>query len=105
MIAIYCILSWRIFWVTMLNRVAPRASPSDAFTDAEIAVLNRLSSKTSAPEFVPRMLSHYATQLAKLGGYLARTGDPPPGNTVMWRGLTRLTYIVLGMQLAAETWG
>ena len=105
LIAIYCILSWRIFWVTMLNRVAPRASPSDAFTDAEIAVLDRLSPKKSAPEFVPRMLSHYATQLAKLGGYLARKGDPPPGNTVMWRGLTRLTDIVLGMQLAAETCG
>jgi hypothetical protein len=43
--------------------------------------------------------------LAKLGGYLARKGDPPPGNAVMWRGLTRLTDIVLGMQLAAETVG
>ncbi len=105
LIAIYCILSWRIFWVTMLNRSDPRASPSEVFTDAEIAVLDRLSPKTSAPEFVPRMLSHYATQLAKLGGYLARKGDPPPGNTVMWRGLTRLTDIVLGMELAAETCG
>lgn len=105
LIAIYCILSWRIFWVTMLNRSDPRNSPSEAFTDAEIAVLDRLSPKTSAPEFVPRMLSHYATQLAKLGGYLARKGDPPPGNIVMWRGLTRLTDIVLGMQLAAETCG
>jgi hypothetical protein len=41
----------------------------------------------------------------ELGGYLARKGDPPPGNTVRWRGLTRLTDIVLGMQLAAETCG
>jgi hypothetical protein len=31
--------------------------------------------------------------------------DPPPGNTVMWRGLTRLTDIVHGMQLTAETCG
>src|SRR5262249_54412085 len=105
LISIYCILSWRIFWVTMLNRANPRIDPSEVFTDAEIAVLDRLSPKTSAPEFVPRTLSHYATQLAKLGGYLARKGDPPPGNTVMWRGLTRLTDIVLGAQLAAETCG
>ena len=105
LIAIYCILSWRIFWVTMINRADPRASPSEAFTDAEIAVLDRVSPKKSGPEFVPKMLSHYATQLAKLGGYLARKNDPPPGITVMWRGLTRLTDIVLGMQLAAETCG
>jgi hypothetical protein len=45
------------------------------------------------------MLWHYATQLAKLAGYLLRKGEPPPGNTVMWRGLTWLTDIVLGMQL------
>ena len=105
LIAIYCILSSRIFWVTMLNRADPRASPGQVFTDAEIAVLDRLSQKKSGPAFMPRMLSHYATQLAKLGGYLARKGDPPPGITVMWRGLTRLTDIVLGMQLAAETCG
>jgi hypothetical protein len=32
-------------------------------------------------------LSRYLTKIARLGGYLARTKDPPPGNTVMWRGL------------------
>jgi hypothetical protein len=105
LIAIYCILSWRIFWVTMINRADPRASPSDVFTEAEIAVLDRVSPNKSGPEFVPKMLSHYAIQLAKLGGYLARKNDPPPGITVMWRGLTRLTDIVLGMRLAAETCG
>ena len=31
-----------------------------------------------------------------LGGYLARARDPPPGNMVMWRGLTRLADITLG---------
>jgi hypothetical protein len=27
LIAIFCILSWRIFWMTMINRAAPSASP------------------------------------------------------------------------------
>jgi hypothetical protein len=36
------------------------------------------------------------TQLAKLGGYLARTRDPPPGNMVIWRGLQRFNDIALG---------
>jgi hypothetical protein len=105
LISIYCILSWRIFWVTMLNRTDPATGPGDAFTDAEISVLDRLSPKTTVPEFPPRTLAHYTTQLAKLGGYLARKGDPPPGNTVMWRGLTRLTDIVLGMHLATKVVG
>jgi hypothetical protein len=54
LIAIYCILSWRIFWVTMLNRADPRSNPSEAFADAEIAVLDRLSPKTGAPDILPR---------------------------------------------------
>ncbi|WP_207953825.1 hypothetical protein [Sinorhizobium meliloti] len=28
-------------------------------------------------------LSRYVIKIAKLGGYLARAHDPPPGNTVM----------------------
>ncbi|MDP9917341.1 hypothetical protein J2W24_002992 [Variovorax boronicumulans] len=100
LIAIYCILSWRIFWMTMLNRTDPHSSPSLAFTDIEIAVLEKLPSSAGVMEFLPRTLSHYLTALAKLGGYLARKGDPPPGNTVMWRGLTRLTDIVFGLQIA-----
>jgi hypothetical protein len=27
LIAVFCILSWRIFWMTMMNRAAPTASP------------------------------------------------------------------------------
>jgi hypothetical protein len=70
----------------MLNRTDPATGPREAFTDTEISVSDRLSPKTAAPEFLPRTLAHYTTQLAKLGAYLARKGGPPPGNTVMWPG-------------------
>ena len=48
----------------------------------------------------PRTLSSYLTKVARLGGYMARAKDPPPGNAVMWRGLSRLTDIKLGAMLA-----
>lgn len=41
----------------------------------------------------------YLIKIARLGGYLARAKDPPPGNIVMWRGLSRLTDITLGAEL------
>jgi hypothetical protein len=37
-----------------------------------------------------------------LGGYLARHHDPPPGNMVVWRGLTRLRDITLGIAIGSE---
>ncbi|MDX6463874.1 MAG: hypothetical protein QOE55_7571, partial [Acidobacteriaceae bacterium] len=39
------------------------------------------------------------------GGYLARSHDPPPGNMVVWRGLSRLTDIQVGFLLGAQLVG
>lgn len=103
LIAVFCILSWRVFWMTMLNRSIPDASPALALTATEIAVLDRVVSDKSKGRRKP--ISHYLIKIARLGGYLARTNDPPPGNTVMWRGLSRLTDIVLGAMAGAEIYG
>ncbi len=43
--------------------------------------------------------------IARLGGYLARANDSPPGNMVMWRGLSRLTDIELGFLLGVKLCG
>jgi hypothetical protein len=52
-----------------------------------------------------KTLGQYLTKIARLGGYLARVNDPPPGNMVMWRGLSRLTDIQLGAAIAAQNCG
>ena len=57
------------------------------------------------PQTPQKTLSHYLTKIARLGGYLARANDPPPGNTVMWRGLSRLTDIALGAVVGADIVG
>ncbi|WP_276001481.1 hypothetical protein [Bradyrhizobium sp. 197] len=58
-----------------------------ALTATEIAVLDCLVN--DKPKARQKALSHYLINIARLGGYLARASDPPPGNTVMWRGLSR----------------
>ena len=96
LIAVFCIMSWRVFWMTMLNRSAPHAPPNLALTDIEIGLLDHLVKEKAQRPLRQKPLSHYLTKIAQLGGYLARANDPPPGNTVMWRGLSRLTDIGLG---------
>jgi hypothetical protein len=56
------------------------------------------------PSTSRKTVSYCLPSIAKLGGCLAHKGDPPPGNMVMWRGITRLADIVLGMSVAKETW-
>jgi hypothetical protein len=96
LLSVFCILSWRVFWMTMLNRSNPAAPPSLALTEVEIGLLDRLVKDKGQKPLRRKSLSHYLIKIARLGGYLARTNDPPPGNTIMWRGLSRLTDIELG---------
>jgi hypothetical protein len=43
--------------------------------------------------------------VARLGGYLARANDPPPGHEVMWRGFTMLQGMSLGFTIALNEGG
>jgi hypothetical protein len=105
LIAVFCILSWRILWLTMMNRSVPDASPTLAFTALEIRLLDRMV-KDEGPQCPPRKsISIYLTKLARLGGYLARASDSPPGTRVIWRGLSRLTNIELGFLIGAKLVG
>jgi hypothetical protein len=85
----------------MLNRTKSKAKSSLVFTEDEMKILDRCSKY----KFNCKSLSDCILQLAKLGGYLARKSDPPPGNMVLWRGLTRLIDIQLGYTMAIENCG
>jgi len=105
LISVFCILSWRVFWMTMINRSVPDAEPGLALTMVETKLLDQLVPDSDRRPLNRKALSTYLTKIARLGGYLARASDPPPGNTVIWRGLTRLTDIKLGATLAAPACG
>jgi hypothetical protein len=105
LVAILCILSWRISWMTMIHRTQPNAAPDNGFTQLEIYLLDTLVRDKANANQRSKSLGTYLIKLARLGGYLARAHDPPPGNKVMWRGLTRLTDIELGAIIGAQLVG
>lgn len=91
LVAVCCILSWRIFWMTMINRTQPQAEPEVALTRLEVDLLDEI-----LPGATQRRLGDYIVRIARLGGYLARARDPAPGNIVIWRGLARLNDLTFG---------
>lgn len=103
LIAVFCIIAWRVFWLTMVNRTNPQSSADQVFTETEIAILNHVAGESGKP--APKNVAHYLFVVAKLGGYLARKNDGPPGNTVIWRGLSRLTDIHLGVEISKQLVG
>jgi hypothetical protein len=105
LLAVLCILSWRIFWMTMIHRSAPETPAEVVFVQLELRLLDALVKETSHLGQPQKTLSTYLTKLARLGGYLARASDSPPGNMVIWRGLSRLTDIELGAMIGARLVG
>jgi hypothetical protein len=103
-IAICCIVAWRVFWLTMLRRTAPEAPAAVALTDTEQKLLDQLLPDPSSQN-TPGTVSDYILKIAKLGGYLARAKDHPPGNQVIWRGLRRLADIEIGFLAALKSCG
>jgi len=87
----------------MLNRLTRNLKPTLAFTPLESELLDRRS-----PEPIERgyrrgpSLNSCLRQLARLGGYPNRARDVPPGNTVIWRSLSRLTDIEIGYLLDSQ---
>ena len=100
LIAIMCILAWRVMWLTKTNRVSPDLSATLVFTDTEIKLLEHLIPAENGNK--KATVGDFLTKLARLGGYLNRKRDGPPGNMVLWRGMARLTDIHLGYCLGRD---
>jgi hypothetical protein len=105
LVSVYCILSWRIFWMTMINREIIHSPPQIGFTDLEMEILDHLLPDKVSRIKKKKTLNTYIVKLAQLGGYLARTNDPPPGNKVMWRGMSKLSDIQIGVEIGMKIVG
>ena len=99
-IALCCVVAWRVSWLTILRRRSPDSSPAAVFTDIECLLLER--SMPERKRHSPRNLDFYITAVARLGGYLDRASDAPPGTTVVWRGFSRLADLVDGARIAQD---
>jgi Transposase DNA-binding len=105
LISIFCIIGWRIFWLTMLHRAEPDSPPAIALDTTELRLLDDLVKTKPRDQNKKATISDYIIKIARLGGYLNRASDPPPGNMVMWRGMSKLNDIHLGFLLGSQTCG
>jgi hypothetical protein len=47
----------------------------------------------------PSLLGEAVRLVAKIGGYLGRNGDPPPGHQLLWQGYAEFQLMCLGFAL------
>jgi hypothetical protein len=97
LLSVYSVIAWKVLELRELARGEDSATPETLLSDAERAVL-----ETKFPELSGQNGKAYAVHVAKLGGYLDRGSDPPPGWQTMWKGLQKLRMWAEGYELGAE---
>jgi hypothetical protein len=99
-LTVMSIVAWRLFMITLIARTNPSQPCSDFLSELEWAVLAAKSSRNSSLPTTPPSIAEVLIEIAKLGGYLARKMDGPPGTLVLWRGWKRLIDISEGWSMA-----
>lgn len=101
-LTVMSIVAWRLFMVTLIARTKPSLPCSEFLSELEWTVLVVKTIHNSRLVPTTPTISEALVGIAKLGGYLARKKDGPPGTLVLWRGWKRLMDIAEGWRLALE---
>lgn len=101
-IVIDAVIAWRIQLMTLLGREVPDL-PCEVFFDQwDVKILEEIEAREGRrAKKPPFTLGQAIILVAKLGGYLARRSDPPPGAESIWKGMIRLYDRSEGYRVAA----
>lgn len=97
-LATYSIVAWRLMSLRYLAEAAPDVSCEVLVTREEWQAAYVTVHPTGPLPATPPPLRAFLADLGRLGGWLGRASDPPPGITALWHGWTRLQDVLVGMQ-------
>jgi len=96
-IGINLVIAWRIMLMTLLGRETPELPAEILFSDVEIRTLHAYAKKKRLDS--PLLLGQAVRLVAKIGGYLDRNSDPPPGHQILWQGYAAFQIMCDGFSL------
>jgi len=102
-LTVMSIVAWRLFMITLIARTDPAVPCSALLADHEWKVLFLKVNKNKPLPKKPPHIGDVVIWVARLGGYLARRSDGPPGTIALWRGWKRLADLTEGWNLAVQT--
>lgn len=90
LLSVYAVIAWRILYARMLARLVPNVSASAILAPDEWQALYCRIHRTSTPPATAPPLRQALRWIARLGGFLGRTGDGEPGVQTIWNGFHEL---------------
>ena len=97
-VALYMIIAWRIFYYLMLGRKYPNLPCDAVFEEQEWKSVYVIVKAKEPPQEAPQ-LGEMINMIAKLGGYLGRKHDGPPGPKTLWIGFQRMADFALAWKM------
>jgi Transposase Tn5 dimerisation domain len=95
-LAFYCIVAWRVLWLTMLGRSCPEIDCDAVFETEEWQAAYIIKNRQAPPDKPPDLATMISI-IASFGGFLGRKGDGFPGPKSLWIGLQRVQDFAAGI--------
>lgn len=92
-ITLKSIIAWRIFWMTRIFNRDKSDSCEKILSKYEWKILYKRFNKGQEAKEPPKIGEIYYW-IARLGGYVNRKSDHPPGIISIWKGWTRFSNMV-----------
>ena len=92
-LAIDAMVAWRIYYCCQLARELPDVPCTIFFEPEEWKAATAFLKRQRQPASQEPTLKQMVDMVGRLGGWMARKNDPPPGTEVLWRGFQRLDDI------------
>ena len=103
-LALYLIIAWRILFLTSSTKSEPDTVCTSILDESEWKTAWIIVNQKTPPK-TPPSLQTAIVLIAKMGGYLARKNDSPPGPKAIWQGITQLYHSINAIELAKKTYG
>ncbi|KXA94458.1 transposase, partial [candidate division MSBL1 archaeon SCGC-AAA259I09] len=97
LLSIYSVVAWKVLELREIARTEGEIAPEEFLTDKQIAAL-----EGKFPDLKGKGGKEYAIAVARVGGYLNRSSDPPPGWIVMWRGFKEVQTWIEGYEILSS---
>ena len=100
-VTLNAVIAWRLAALTLMGRHTPELAAEKMFSRSELAMLMDFAGElqlelasqqqgTGPPDLAAVSLGEALLLVARLGGYLNRKHDAPPGHQVVWEGYMRM---------------
>ena len=99
-LVLYMVVAWRVARLMRLGRSCPDLDAQLMFEPDESKAAYILNKKKLPDR--PPTLNEVTRLVARLGGFLARTGDGEPGVKTIWLGMQRIVDFAAGIRFSRE---